>query len=146
MSIAAVLWCSLVAGPAFAFDAGTVPRVSSVCNYLFKEPEFDLAAWERADPGHVLRGSHALGFGEGQYGAARHLTVLRLYHRTTSIDYWVRNLVTPPRSRAPALARVAAELPVDAHAHLAHTCSVPSSQRLRRHDEQRGHQYQYRPR
>ncbi len=56
MSIAAVLWCSLVAGPAFAFDADTVPRVSSVCNYLFQEPEFDLAAWERDLDGMRARG------------------------------------------------------------------------------------------
>jgi hypothetical protein len=46
-----------VAQPAAAFEVDTIPRVSSVCNYLFQEDEWDLDAWKRD-----LDGIKAAGF------------------------------------------------------------------------------------
>ncbi|MBM3473681.1 MAG: hypothetical protein FJX75_10475 [Armatimonadetes bacterium] len=42
---------------ALAFDAEQIPRVNSVCNYLFEEDEWDLGSWERD-----LEGMEAAGF------------------------------------------------------------------------------------
>jgi hypothetical protein len=42
-----LLLTSLLAPPGAAFEATDIPQVSSVCNYLFEEPEFDLGVWER---------------------------------------------------------------------------------------------------